>query len=125
MADSIGNSGVSNETIEAFHMMWDKFPWVVLLNKKNRDIVAANKVAEEMGYHPGEKCFHVAKSTEIHASCKANEALEKGVAQRSVSYNKETNQVMDAYWVPVSAEQDLYVHFALWLKIPPDDQSGQ
>ena len=127
MADSIENAVVSSEIIEAFHMMWDKFPWVVLLNKKNREIVAANKAAEELGYQPGKKCFQVANDTEIHAGCKANEALEKGVFQRSVDYNKETNRVMDAYWIPISVEPELYVHFATWInlsKLFPDKQSS-
>ena len=121
MTVSPGNPGVSNETIKAFDMMWGGFPHVVLLIKKTRDIVAANKVAEAMGFHPGTKCFQVARSTEIHARCKANEALEKGVVERSVSYIKDTNQVSNAYWIPILTEKDLYVHFAVRVDLPPEN----
>jgi hypothetical protein len=50
---------------------------------------------------------------EIHAGCKANQAVEEGVAQRAVHYDKDTNRVTDAYWLPVLTEKDLYIHFAV------------
>ena len=95
-------------------MMWDMFPHPVLLLKKNSDIVAVNKLAKERGVRTGGKCFRLVGQTEIHDGCKANEALEKGVAQRTVSYYREdTSRLMDAYWLPVLTEKDLYVHFAI------------
>ncbi len=113
MKDSRENSGVSDGTIEAFHMMWDMFPHPGFLLKKNRDIVAVNKLAKERGVRTGGKCFQLTGKTEIHEGCKANKALEEGVAQRAVSYREGTSRVMDAYWLPVLTEKDLYVHFAI------------
>ncbi len=120
MTNSPGNSDVSNETIEAFHLMWYHFPQVVLLLKKTRVIVAANKVAEAAGFLPGAKCFQVLKSTKIHPDCKANEALEKGVTKRSVAYLKDINRIRDTYWIPILTEKDLYVHFAVYVKLPSE-----
>ena len=123
MADVQEKSGVDSRTIEAFHMMWDSFPHVVLLLRKTREIVAANKRAEEKGFHRGAKCFQIAGQTEIHAGCKANTALEEGVCQRAINYNKDTGRVMDAYWLPIPTENDLYVHFAIDIKPPTSPKS--
>lgn len=112
--------GALNKTIEAFHIMWDNFPHVVLLLKKSREIVASNKSAEKYGFLRGKKCYEVAGKTEIHAGCKANAALEENSAQRSVRYNKEANRVSDAYWLPVSVENDLYLHFTIYTNLPTE-----
>ncbi len=95
------------------NMMWDNFPHHVMLLKKCRDIVAVNKLAQERGVPTNGRCYQLGGQTEIHAGCKANQAVEEGVAQRMVHYNKDANRVMDAYWLPVSAEKDLYVHFGI------------
>lgn len=41
---------------EAFHMMWDNFPELVMLIKKSRQIYAVNKKAESLGLREGIKC---------------------------------------------------------------------
>ena len=106
-------SDVRNETIEAFHLMWDSFPYPVTLLRKCRDIIAINKQAQEMGRPTNGRCYQVSGGDEIHAGCKANQAVEEGIAQRTVRYNKDANQIMDAYWLPVSEDNDLYLHFAV------------
>ncbi len=114
MTNSPENFGISNETIEAFHTMWDTFPQPVMLLLKCRDIVAVNKYGQEKGVPTTGRCYQLGGQVdEIHAGCKANQAVEEGVAQRSVHYNKDTNRVMDAYWLPVLTEKDLYMHFAI------------
>jgi hypothetical protein len=96
-------------------MMWDMFPHSVLLLKKNRDIVAVNKKAQERGVRAGGKCFQLGdkSKTEIHTGCKANVALEKGMAERSVSYREGATRVTDTYWIPVAMEKDLFMHFTI------------
>ncbi len=118
------NLGVRIETIEAFHMMWDNFPHPVLLLKKSREIVAMNKCAQERGYLACGKCFERGGKTEIHAGCLANTALELGEPQRKVSYNKATNRITDGYWLPVPDEKDLYLHFAVYIDLPAENQPG-
>lgn len=106
------NSDVSPEALKAFSMMWDCFPAVVMLLKKNRTIVALNKVARDVGIQSGTKCYQLTGETGIHEDCQANSALEEGVAKRSVGYFAAAKWVLDSYWVPVQGEKDLYVHFS-------------
>lgn len=113
MTDTADTTAVGSEILAAFHMMWDSFPHPVMLLKKTRDVVATNKAATDRGMPTCSKCFQLGGRDEVHEGCKANEAIEKGVAQRTVAHNKETNRVMDAYWLPVAAGQDLYLHFAI------------
>jgi hypothetical protein len=121
MTDKHENKDVI-KIVEAFHLMWDQFPQVVLLLRKSREIVAANKEAEKFGFHPGLKCYQVVGQNEIHAGCKANLALQDNTAQRSIIFNKEKNRVSDAYWLPVSPENDLYLHFTVYIKLPIDEK---
>ena len=105
------NSDINPETLRAFHMMWDAFPFVVMLLKKNRTIVALNKLARDLGIQPGIKCYELTGVNESHTKCLANAALEEGVTKRAVAYVDIFKQVMDTYWVPVQSEEDLYIHF--------------
>ncbi len=122
MATPQGNPGGIDKVVEAFHMMWDSFPHSVMLLKKSREIVAVNKAGAERGVRPGAKCYELAGKTEIHAGCKANTALEENTAQRSVSYGKESKRITDAYWLPVSKEHQLYLHFAIYTSVPVEAQ---
>ncbi len=106
------DSGVNPEILKAFNMMWDHFPAVVMLLGKDRTIVALNKQGRDVGIQPGTKCYELTGETGIHDDCLANEALKEGVAKRSVSHFALANWVLDSYWVPVSGEKDLYIHFA-------------
>jgi len=92
-------------------MMWDAFPFVVMLLKKNRTIVALNRLAIDLGIQPGMKCYELTGVNEPHKECLANAALEEGITKRTVAYIDLFKQVMDTYWVPVKGEKDLYIHF--------------
>ena len=113
MTDTPQDTAVDSEIVAAFQMMWDSFPHPVMLLKKTREVVAANKAARDRGVPTKLKCFQLGGRDEIHEGCKANQAIDEGIAQRTVAHNKETNRVMDAYWLPVAAGQDLYLHFAI------------
>ena len=106
-ADSI----IKPEIIKAFYLTWDAFPFVVMLLKKSRTIVAVNKLARDLGITPGMKCYELTGIKESHKECLANAALEEGVTKRTVAYNDLFRQVLDTYWVPVQGEKDLYIHF--------------
>ncbi|MBU4011388.1 MAG: hypothetical protein KJ882_11560 [Proteobacteria bacterium] len=105
-------SEIKPEILNAFNVMWGNFPFVVMLLKENRTIVAINKKAKEMGIQPGLKCHQLSGSTGVHKVCMANEALKEQVSKRVVAYSPQQKQVLDSYWVPVVGENDLYVHFA-------------
>jgi hypothetical protein len=103
---------INPEILNAFNMMWGNFPFLVVLLRKSRTIVALNKKAKELGVKEGMKCYQLSRNTGIHKGCMADAALKEGVSKRSVAYNPALKQVLDSYWIPVAGENDLYVHFA-------------
>lgn len=102
---------VKTSTIEAFHQMWDFFPHLVLLLRKDRTIVDANRFALDLGVTPSTKCYQLSGGGEIHKVCRADSALMENVAKRSVGGYR--GRVLDSYWLPVPGENDLYIHFAI------------
>ena len=105
-------SDIDQSTIDAFHKMWDTFPSMVMLLKKDRTILALNKVGRDLGIEPCIKCYQMAGRKGIHEGCKADLALGAGDAERSVSYIEKTKKVLDSYWLPITGEKDVYIHFA-------------
>jgi len=106
------NSAIKPDVLKAFHLMWDAFPASALLMMRNRTILACNPSAIERGLQVGMKCFQLS-SDKVHKHCKANAALEEGVAQRVVSCSPSTNKVNNSYWVPIAGEPDLFVHVVI------------
>lgn len=109
--------GTNSDILKAFHLMWDPFPHGVLLLKKNRTIVDANAKALDRGDILGKKCYALSgKETGIHTGCLADTALKEGVSQRLV-INRE-GRIIDAYWLPIKGEEDLFVHFTIYTTDP-------
>lgn len=102
---------VNEEITRNFHLFWDNYPAPVMLVHKNRTIIAANKVGEEIGCPVGTRCIDLGEKKH-HAGCKANKALQERTGVRDVSYVEHLKQVVDGYWIPVAGVEDLYVHFA-------------
>jgi hypothetical protein len=107
---------VDSKIIEAFHLMWSKFPEPAMLIHKTREILAVNeacKNAEEIKgiideELVGKKCVSM-MSPEIHRGCLANKALQ---TQQAMSMKKEFGGLeVSTYWIPVSGCPDVYVHF--------------
>lgn len=67
---------IDQDVIQAFHLMWDNFPESVMLINKEREIIASNKVGQNVGRLPGIKCSSL-QPLGSHKGCKANEALKK------------------------------------------------
>jgi len=102
---------VRKEVTDAFHQMWDAFPHLVLLLKRDRTIVASNRVAQERGAVAGLKCYEWAGAKSIHPGCKGNLAMDRLKGQRSVG--NYGGRVLDSYWLPVGGEKDLLLHFSV------------
>jgi hypothetical protein len=84
-----------------------------LLLKKNRTIVDTNKNGLERKVPIGTKCYELGKGSDgIHPGCLANEALEAGEARRV--FRIKDGNVMDAYWLPITVEKDIFVHFTIY-----------
>ena len=102
-------SAINPEILKAFHLMWDVFPSPALLLTRDRTIQACNQAAMNKGRQVGTKCFQVS-SDRVHSYCRANVALDEGIAQRSVGYRAGSKKVNDSYWLPIAGEKDLFVH---------------
>jgi hypothetical protein len=103
--------GREDEAINAFHLMWDAFPFLVLLLRRDRTIMAANRMGIKMGAVPGMKCYQWHKVEQIHEHCLGNAALESGRAMRRVLPYR--GMVLDSYWIPVGTGGDLMIHFSI------------
>jgi hypothetical protein len=103
---------IKPEILNAFNMMWGNFPFLVVLLRKNRTILALNKKARELGVKEGMKCYQLSRGKGIHKECMADAALKEDISKRSVLYSPALKQVLDSYWIPVEGVNDLYVHFA-------------
>ncbi|TGU71414.1 hypothetical protein E4633_13870 [Geomonas terrae] len=101
---------VSEEIISNFHLFWDNYPAPVMLVHKSRNIIAANKIGQEIGCPVGARCVDIGEKKH-HASCKANRALQERTGVRDVAYVEHLGQVVDGYWIPLAGVEDLYVHF--------------
>jgi len=99
-----------SELISAFHLMWDGFPFSAWLLKRDRTVMAANPAAVARGSQVGGRCYQVSGEKSVHKQCCANEALQKGVAQRACIYASAQNAVLDSYWLPLPGVKDVFVH---------------
>jgi hypothetical protein len=105
-------SAINPDVLKAFHLMWDIFPATVLLVMRDRTILAGNQSAIERGFRLGMKCFQLSADG-VHKHCKANAALDEGLAQRTVVYSPVTQKVNNSYWLPLAGEKDLFVHVVI------------
>jgi hypothetical protein len=108
--NGLASRGGRTEAARAFHLMWDAFPYLVLLLEKDRTIVASNRAAVKMGALPGMKCYEWHKHAGVHPHCKGNAALESGTAMRSVGAYRD--RVLDSYWIP-AGDGELMIHFSI------------
>jgi len=104
-------AAISAELDKNFHLFWDNYPFPVMLVRKDRTIVALNKVATALGCLPGTRCVDIGKK-EDHCGCLANQALQEQEAKRVVAYQGTYAMVLDSYWIPLAGVDDLYLHFS-------------
>ena len=101
----------AEEVIRAFHLMWDGFPEPIMLIKKSREIVAANKKAESFGLKVGTKCSSYGKP-EQHKGCRCNEAADekKTIA---ITYKGPFDKDAYGYWIPLPEQPEYILHFSV------------
>jgi len=98
--------------IDAFHMMWGRFPEPVRLIHKDRRVLAVNEAAASKGMEVGVHCYSFG-SPELHKVCSANEALASNQGQR---INAPDGRIR--FWSPVANCPDVFVHFVIF-RDPP------
>ena len=107
------NSPEQKNPTELFRLMWDNFPHPVLLLKKNRKIIDANRMARALGVVQGIKCRDISPYPEkCKNQCLADQALASGTAERVIAH--QNNKALATYWVPLaSLGKDIYLHFVI------------
>lgn len=98
---------IDGKVLEAFHMMWGSFPAPVRLIHKNRQVLAVNEMAQDMGMETGVPCFAFG-NPESHKFCNAAGALSTNRGQRM---NVAPGRIK--FWVPVRECADVFVHFTV------------
>lgn len=101
---------VDTKVIEAFNLMWGKFPEPVMLVHRTREILAVNEVSRNAGGVTGSKCSEKG-SPEQHKGCLANQAL--ATQQAKYSRAKVGEREVIAHWIPVTGYPDIFVHFGV------------
>lgn len=87
----------------------DALPCFALLLTPQREIVALNKVARELGGDIGLRCFEtLGKGEKPCPWCEAPNMLESGEFKNIKTWG--LGIYWDTYWIPL--EKDLYLHFA-------------
>nr|WP_319494580.1 hypothetical protein [uncultured Desulfobacter sp.] len=100
----------NTHVIHTFRQMWGNYPEAALLLNQKHEIVAVNKVAQDLGIEPGINCFSLNGTGRMCKGCKAPVMRKQGKAQRDVVHN-DTLGIVDSYWIPVDDSDGLYVHF--------------
>lgn len=108
---------VDAKVIEAFQLMWGKFPEPVMLVHKTRDILAVNDACSKLGGVVGIKCSSIG-APERHKGCLANQALAS--QQAAYSKSEADGKTIIGFWIPVSEYPDIYVHFGVGTTIDYD-----
>ncbi|MDR1329607.1 MAG: hypothetical protein LBK23_08415 [Oscillospiraceae bacterium] len=94
---------------KAFHLMWDKFPELVRLIYKDREVIAVNEVGAKFGLSEGNKCSEEGPP-EAHRDCQANRAMS--TQRAAFNTMKFGEKEVTIYWLPVDGYPDVFLHFA-------------
>ncbi|MBQ9407620.1 MAG: hypothetical protein IJU37_12900 [Desulfovibrio sp.] len=98
------------EIITAFHVMWDNFPEPVTITQRNREMVAVNKVGEQLGLKAGVKCSSIGKP-EDHKGCLCNRAIDTQQTV-AVTYEGPMGKTF-GYWMPIPEKPEWVIHFGV------------
>ena len=110
--------------IEAFMMIWGKYPEPAMLVHQSRSLVAVNQACRDFGWQPGNMCARHC-STKVHEeclqktnSCLADQALAAG---QGMCVRKKSGQAeMTVHWLPIKNNPEYYVHFFAGSVTDPD-----
>ena len=94
--------------IEKFHTMYGNFPARARLIKKDRTVLAVNKISSDEGFTVGVRCIDTS-TKEAHAGCLANLALK----EQSGKYKLSADKKRMPFWVPIDNFDDVFVHFSV------------
>lgn len=108
---------IDQKVIEAFHLMWGKFPEPVMLVQRDRTVVAVNETAKSAHLTAGIKCSSLNPENEGDCSCRqcqAAQALRENTAKWM--FGDFGGRRIKGFWVPLAGLEDLYLHFSIGLE---------
>ena len=70
--------------IESFHAMWNNYPYMVRLIRKDRIVLAVNKASAAAGLATGVLCSATGPK-EAHMGCLANLALKEKIGKHQLT----------------------------------------
>jgi hypothetical protein len=105
---------VDKNVIDAFQMMWGKFPEGVMLIDKSRNIIAVNAACATAGLAAGTLCSQIG-SPESHKGCLANQAIAEQKAKfKKISMN---GKEFISFWIPVVGQDNIFLHFPVGMTV--------
>lgn len=114
------NGKEMEDIIKGFHTNWDLHPYLTMLIRKDRTIMAVNRVGESLGIPVGVKCFQLTKKERICPGCQADKALKENRGIQVGSYQAHLKQFIETFWVPLDGVEDVYLHYgndiSQWVK---------
>lgn len=108
------------QMIAMFHALWDNFPSRARLIRRDRRVLAVNKVAAAEGLTTGVRCIDQ-PPVEAHRGCLANLALREHHGK--IKFADDGTVI---FWAPLEGCEDVYVHGSLHRDRPdPTEKSGE
>lgn len=98
---------ISQEVIDAFHLMWDMYPGSVRLIHKSHVVLACNPIAQELAPEGIVRCIDQG-TPESHKGCKSRLMLKTQIGQ----FDRPSPDKIRA-WIPVKGYEDIYLHFGV------------
>ncbi len=105
---------LDRKVVEAFELMWGKFPEPVTLVHKSREVIAVNSACASFGRNPGVKCNEQGPA-EAHSGCLANRALSSQEATYKSMILGDKHII--SYWLPIEGYPDYFIHFGVGVTI--------
>jgi len=97
------------KVIDAFHLMWSRFPEPAMLINRGKRVVALNWACRRAEPKVGSYCHEIGGCKDLGNSCLLNHCLETGQAVHTkVNTGKKQWSI---HWVSLEGYPDYCVHF--------------
>jgi len=104
-----GNYGNEAKAIEAFQIMWNKYPEPAMLINRGKRVMAVNWASRQVGPNIGAFCHEIGGCREMNNNCLINQCLDENRAAH-IKVGDGQKQ-WSIHWVPLEGFPDFCVHF--------------
>ena len=103
------HGGDEKKVIEAFQIMWNKYPEPAMLINRGNRVMALNWACRQAGPSLGSFCHEISGRQDINNNCLVNECFEK--RQATFVVINDGKKQWTIHWVPLEGYPDYCVHF--------------